>query len=285
MIGNYVPKDDEPREGTCATCGGVLVQVPGERTYHPAITSDPAHPCPALLPIPGTKTAGFDVPDDQFIPESRSRDAGEFVIAASGPPADLPVATGDAGTEGDPVLIDAVRYYATAAAGSSPEGADCQCPPCPGRGNDGHRMSHCAECCFGTGVEADPGCPVHGEDAVEQEAQQQDDALREQVAAVAVVLEKDEQRWRAFAQEDQPGFVLRRDVRAALADPASVLAQRDAEVGAKVVDLFALAVCHEEHGGENNAATVYGHRGSVRTCIRFYGTDTWIYDPRWENAQ
>lgn len=41
-------------------------------------------------------------------------------------------------------------------------GAACECPPCPGRGNDGHRMTHCAECCFGTGVEADPACPTHG---------------------------------------------------------------------------------------------------------------------------
>lgn len=24
----------------------------------------------------------------------------------------------------------------------------CLCPPCPGRGNDGHGMTHCAECCF-----------------------------------------------------------------------------------------------------------------------------------------
>lgn len=38
----------------------------------------------------------------------------------------------------------------------------CECPPCPGRGNDGHGMQHCAECCFGTGVEADLDCPIHG---------------------------------------------------------------------------------------------------------------------------
>lgn len=25
---------------------------------------------------------------------------------------------------------------------------------CPGRGNDGHGLNHCAECCFGTGVVA-----------------------------------------------------------------------------------------------------------------------------------
>lgn len=36
----------------------------------------------------------------------------------------------------------------------------CSCSPCRGRGNDGHGLSHCAECCFGTGVEEyDPGCP------------------------------------------------------------------------------------------------------------------------------
>lgn len=39
---------------------------------------------------------------------------------------------------------------------------DCECEPCPGRGYDGHGMAHCAECCFGTYVEADPACPVHG---------------------------------------------------------------------------------------------------------------------------
>lgn len=73
------PEDDGAREGTCATCGGVLVQVPGERTYHPAATSDPANPCPALLPIPGTKVPGFDVPDDRFIAGSSPEDAGERV--------------------------------------------------------------------------------------------------------------------------------------------------------------------------------------------------------------
>lgn len=38
----------------------------------------------------------------------------------------------------------------------------CECPPCPGRGNDGHGLTHCAECCFGTGVEADMDCQTHG---------------------------------------------------------------------------------------------------------------------------
>lgn len=40
---------------------------------------------------------------------------------------------------------------------------ECACPSCPGRGTDGHGMEHCAECCFGSGVEADPACPTHGE--------------------------------------------------------------------------------------------------------------------------
>jgi hypothetical protein len=35
------------------------------------------------------------------------------------------------------------------------------CEPCPGRGTDGHGMEHCAECCYGTGVIADPECPTH----------------------------------------------------------------------------------------------------------------------------
>jgi len=39
----------------------------------------------------------------------------------------------------------------------------CICPPCPGRGIDGHGMAHCAECCWGTGVEVDITCPEHGD--------------------------------------------------------------------------------------------------------------------------
>lgn len=54
------------------------------------------------------------------------------------------------------MLDAALRPVPTEATGG------CHCPPCPGRGSDGHRMTHCAECCFGTGVEADPGCPAHG---------------------------------------------------------------------------------------------------------------------------
>ena len=43
-----------------------------------------------------------------------------------------------------------------------------------------------------------------------------------------------------------------------------------------------LKVCTLDHGGDHNAASVYGHHGSVRICIRLFGADTWIYDPRWE---
>lgn len=46
--------------------------------------------------------------------------------------------------------------------GATQDARTCHCPPCPGRGTDGHGMTHCAECCFGSGVEADEGCPVHG---------------------------------------------------------------------------------------------------------------------------
>lgn len=44
-----------------------------------------------------------------------------------------------------------------------------------------------------------------------------------------------------------------------------------------------LRVCKKEHGGPGNAATVYGHHASRRSCIRLYDTDTWVYDPRWES--
>jgi len=40
--------------------------------------------------------------------------------------------------------------------------ASCECPPCPGRGNDGHGLTHCAECCMGAAVDADLSCPRHG---------------------------------------------------------------------------------------------------------------------------
>ena len=60
---------------------------------------------------------------------------------------------------GDPRAGDYLGQYVFTPAG-------CKCPPCPGRGNDGHGMTHCAECCFGTGVEADPECPIHGYRAI-----------------------------------------------------------------------------------------------------------------------
>jgi hypothetical protein len=40
--------------------------------------------------------------------------------------------------------------------------------------------------------------------------------------------------------------------------------------------------CRLNHGWPGNAATVYGHPGSVRVCIRIHGTDTWVYSPGWE---
>jgi hypothetical protein len=43
-----------------------------------------------------------------------------------------------------------------------------------------------------------------------------------------------------------------------------------------------LKVCTKNHGGPGNAATVYGHPGSVRVCIRLHNTNTWVYDPGWE---
>lgn len=55
--------------GVCRACGRELVQVQGERTYHPAVVLSPSETCPALLPIPGTAVLSFDVPDDQFIPD------------------------------------------------------------------------------------------------------------------------------------------------------------------------------------------------------------------------
>ena len=58
----------EARPGACSTCGGPLVQT-AERTYHPAATSSPAHPCPDLLPIPGTDVPGFNVPPENFVPD------------------------------------------------------------------------------------------------------------------------------------------------------------------------------------------------------------------------
>lgn len=47
----------------------------------------------------------------------------------------------------------------------------------------------------------------------------------------------------------------------------------------------ALKKCTLTHGVEGNDSTVYGHHGSVRICIRLYGTDDWVYDPGWELAR
>lgn len=41
-----------------------------------------------------------------------------------------------------------------------------------------------------------------------------------------------------------------------------------------------LRVCGLDHGGPGNS--VYGHFGSMRTCIRLFDSDNWVYDPRWE---
>jgi hypothetical protein len=46
-----------------------------------------------------------------------------------------------------------------------------------------------------------------------------------------------------------------------------------------------LRVCPLNHGSEGNAAIVYGHHGSVRTCIKVKGTGQWIYDPAWEQPR
>lgn len=46
-----------------------------------------------------------------------------------------------------------------------------------------------------------------------------------------------------------------------------------------------LRTCNKDHGGPTNTATVYGHPGSVRVCIRRYGTDTWVFDPGWEKKR
>jgi hypothetical protein len=45
-----------------------------------------------------------------------------------------------------------------------------------------------------------------------------------------------------------------------------------------------LRTCRLAHGGPSNAASVYGHHGSVRVCIRLHGTTVWIYDPKWEKS-
>jgi len=46
-----------------------------------------------------------------------------------------------------------------------------------------------------------------------------------------------------------------------------------------------LRVCDDDHGGPNNAASVYGHHGSRRTCIRIKDTDLWVFNPDWEDPR
>lgn len=55
--------------GVCRSCGRDLVQVVGERTYHPASALGPDDTCPELLPIPGAAsgTLSFNVPDSAFV--------------------------------------------------------------------------------------------------------------------------------------------------------------------------------------------------------------------------
>jgi hypothetical protein len=44
-----------------------------------------------------------------------------------------------------------------------------------------------------------------------------------------------------------------------------------------------LEVCDKGHGHATNGAVVYGHPGSLRTCIKAKGNaDIWVYDPGWE---
>lgn len=37
-------------------------------------------------------------------------------------------------------------------------------------------------------------------------------------------------------------------------------------------------VCDETHGGPGNAATVYGHFGSTKTCVRIGMSNVWVFD-------
>jgi hypothetical protein len=54
-------------DGTCRTCGRPLVQVVGERTYHPAVVMPATEPCPKLLPIGNSRHLSFNVPDSEFV--------------------------------------------------------------------------------------------------------------------------------------------------------------------------------------------------------------------------
>jgi len=67
---------------------------------------------------------------------------------------------------------------------------------------------------------------------------------------------------------------------AAIAPHADALDKHDAKVAAK-----ALRVCALTHGNEGNAATVYGHHGSPRACIRLRDNGQWVYDPAWEESR
>jgi hypothetical protein len=62
----------------------------------------------------------------------------------------------------------------------------CTCEPCPGRGNDGHGLTHCAECCMGTGVvDFDPACPLpQHRDLARQQHRDTDQGARDALAQV-----------------------------------------------------------------------------------------------------
>ena len=45
-----------------------------------------------------------------------------------------------------------------------------------------------------------------------------------------------------------------------------------------------LRICKLQHGGDHNAATVYGHSHPSRICLRIKATNKWVYDPAWEEA-
>ncbi len=239
------PEDDGAREGTCATCGGVLVQVPGERTYHPAATSAPANPCPALLPIPGTKAVGFDVPDDRFIPGSSPEDAGERAgLSEDGLTPDVLAEWRRLATEGyQPRGNRAVWAQRCARLIDRLAAVEQQRDGWKREAVGNHQRHHDAE-----QARRDV---AQERDEIEQEAA----ALREQVAAVAALLAEAEKLTSERPNYDFDGNrfkfpISQASLRAVLADPASVLAQRDAEVGAKAL---------EEAAGDVDALWVGGN--------------------------
>ena len=212
------------------------------------------------------------------------------------PPADVPVATGDPGTEGveqawkvldwtgsvtNPAWVGeegrlaaekylakrggkAVVPVATSAAGSSAEDAghkhdfigdgswfrcacgEVSCGVCEWDGYPPGGCPHAPEDAGETHPKFEAFKERHLENpavrAAYEEIQARQDvedagerevaALREQVAAVADVLSSP--RW--LGTKSKQARRLKRAIRAALADPASVLAQRDAEVGAKALE-------------------------------------------------